>query len=64
MNEYLLNENDSVDATVIYSDRNAVVHESWDTVDMIESGYTFQNMVADYKNDGAKKIVITIQFGE
>jgi hypothetical protein len=62
MSDYLFNENDYVGADVTGPD-NVVRHESWDSVDLIESGYTLNDMLMEYKKAGNKKIVITVEFG-
>lgn len=61
MSEYVLDENSSVEVTVTGLD-GQITHESWDTIDMIESGYTFNQMVAEYKKNGARMIQIEVMF--
>jgi hypothetical protein len=57
----MLTENSSFEVNVTRAD-NVTVHESYDVIDMIESGVTLNQIVQGYYIDGAKKIVMELVF--
>jgi len=57
----MLNENSSFEVTSTRAD-GITVHESYDVVDLLESGMTLNQVARGYYIDGAKKIVIEIVF--
>ena len=57
----MLTENSSLVVTSTRAD-NVTVHESYDVIDLIESGTTLNEVARGYYLDGAKKIVIEIVF--
>lgn len=57
----MLTENSSLGVDVTRAD-NVTVHESFDVIDLIESGMTLNQVVRDYYLQGAKKVVIEIVF--
>lgn len=56
-----LDENSSVDASIRRAD-GVVDHESFDAVDLIESGTTLDQIVADYKAQGVQVVTVQIAF--
>lgn len=57
----MLTENSSFEVNVTRAD-NVTVHESYDVIDLIESGTTLNDVVRGYYLDGVKKINIEIVF--
>ena len=56
-----LTEDSTVVVTVLGPD-SVPRNESFDTIDLIESGYSFDELLEQYKDNGAKSVMITVVF--
>ena len=61
MDDYFLTEDSIIDVDV-YDREGFGQHYTLDAVNMIESGVTFNDMLAEFKSEGATKVVIEVVF--